>query len=129
MPEVESAQPGACTPGQGWAREHTGGAPKGVGNAGLKPSFGQTLWGVNPPHLLQEGWEGGQVGGLLLPPPPQQPISMRQDRPSICSHWKITLNFQKGKQSVNLSLSDTHLFLCSKESGESFNFQAGRERQ
>lgn len=68
------------------------------------------------------------MGGAYFPPP-RQPVSMRQDRPSICSRWKITLHFQKENQSVNLSLSDTHLFLCSEKSGESFNFRAGRERQ
>lgn len=111
MPEVESAQPGACTPGQGWAREHTGGAPKGVGNAGLKPSFGQTLWGVNPPHLLQEGWEGGQVGGLLLPPPP--PPTAHLNASGQAQHLQSLENhtqFPKGKAKCK-SLSLRHTFV------------------
>lgn len=40
----------------------------------------------------------------LLPP---QPTPLHQDRPHVCSHWKITLHFRKGKQSVNLSLTHT----------------------
>lgn len=51
------------------------------------------------------GKEAG--GGVLTSPPPRLPVSMRQDRPSICSRWKITLHFQKGNQSVNLS--QTHI--------------------
>lgn len=38
------------------------------GNSGRQPSLRQSLWGVNPPSLLQAGWEEELVGGPFSPP-------------------------------------------------------------
>lgn len=85
-----------------------GGAPMGVGRGQRRTAaFSQAKPLGCEPTQFAAGRLGGGAGGRPLLPSPQKPVSMRQDRPSICSHWKITLHFQKGKQSVNLSLRYT----------------------
>lgn len=102
MPGGESAQPGACTPGQGGAKGGTQGRYLQEwrrGSTGPQASLGQTLRGVKPPGLLRAGWGGGRW--QLLPPPTQPPsLTTHLNASGQAQHLQSLENhapFPKGK--------------------------------